>query len=159
MKRSSCKICKFLAKNKSAKIQWDNEVNRKPSLKELIVVLRLLGLSNVSKATLSRHLKECEDIQLYGLKLEKLRKTIVNVKKKASEYFINPSSVSLPKECNHKRTIQFWDMSSEKAYIKCQDCGKLLTSFSPEENEKRTLKNKNRNLVLYNALRRKKRHG
>ena len=158
-KRSFCKVCKFLASNPSVKAQWDNEVNRKPSLKELILVLRLLGLENVSKSTISRHLKECEGIELYGLKLEKLRKTIVNVRKKASKYFINPSSVSHPKECEHSRTIRFWDMSSERVLIKCANpsCNKILGSFEPEENERRTEKDKERNILLLNSLRRKRR--
>lgn len=85
MNRSRCKICKFLRDHVFAKSQWNNEVSRGDSLNELRTVLRTLGL-DVSKSTISRHLVECEGLELYQTKTIKLKKSF----KRVSNFFIKP---------------------------------------------------------------------
>lgn len=88
MNRSRCRICKFLKDHRFAKAQWSAEVNKALSLKELQTVLRVLGCE-VSTSTISRHLTECEGINLYQTNMGKVKKAVKSPFKKLSDFF-NP---------------------------------------------------------------------
>lgn len=146
--RSRCKICKWLRENRFARSQWNNEVSRGDSLGELQTVLRTLGLE-ASKSTISRHLVECEHLELYESKIGKIKKSMKKPFKKLNNFFIKPTVESSSSECRHLRTTKFFDMPNERVVIKCLDCGKNLMAFNPEVKPRNTAV---RDTIIINAI-------
>ena len=103
-------------------------------------------------------IRECEGLEIREQR--KIKKAVRKVKsvgnrfKKLSEYFIKPT-VSISKECQHRRTVPFYDMPSEKVWIRCLDCNKILGNFSPLKHEKKMNKDP-RNVILLESCRRKR---
>lgn len=153
MNRSRCKICSFLRNHSFAKSQWDNEVNRGDSLGELQTVLRTLGLG-VSRSTISRHLVQCENLELYETKTAKIKKAMKSPFKKLNNFFIRPIVETPSSKCKHLRTTKFWNMTKERVFIKCKDCGEILGSFDPEAKPR---ERSNRDITIINALRESRR--
>jgi len=151
MNRGRCKICQFLTANIFAKRQWDTEVGKALSLRELQTILRVLGC-DVSRSTISRHLIEDEGIELYQTRREKIKKAVETPLRKLSGFFIRPTIETPSSKCKHLRTTKFFDMAKERVFEKCLDCGEILWSFDPEAKSRQR---PNRDFLIINTLRKK----
>ena len=150
-KQGYCKICQFLGDHKYFREGFEKEVREGRSLRHLQTFLRAQGLQ-ISKDSISSHIKKCMNLEIREQRFHE--KVIDKAKKpfqKLNQFWMKPSES--PSQCKHDLTTQFFDMSSEKVYIKCSRCGKILSSFDPEHHEKK-MESDSRNLAILEALRR-----
>jgi len=151
-----CRICRFFQKypyKLSEKELFEKKCREGTSLRKLELLLEAYGLK-AKKDLIAKHIKVCMNVQVAQqreIEKEIKKKGIRAVGQKLRQFFVKPE---LPKtlECEHLRTTQFFDMGREEVFIKCLDCGKILGSYDPEENERR-MERDPRNVILYNALR------
>jgi len=150
-KQGFCKICSWLEAHKWNKEAFEKEVREGKSLRHLQTYLKALGL-RVSKDTISAHIKrdmglEVKEQRFHEKVIDKAKKPF----QKLNQFWIKPSE--LPSECDHALTTQFMDFATERVWIKCLKCGKLLGSYDPEALEKK-MESDSRNLAILQALRR-----
>jgi len=152
-KEGYCKICQFLGDHKYFREGFEKEVREGRSLRHLQTFLRAQGLQ-ISKDSISNHIRKCMNLEIREQRFHE--KVIDKAKKpfqKLNQFWIKPSE--LPSECDHALTTQFMDFATERVWIKCLKCGKLLGSYDPEALEKK-MESDSRNLAILEALRRRR---
>lgn len=164
-KRGHCRICEFWKKypyKVSDKELFEAKAREGVSLRKLELLLEAIGLK-AKKDLIAKHIKVCMNVQVAQqrqVEKEIKRKGIGTLGQKLKGFFIRPSLPSSSEGCEHKRTRYSFDhnysaeTSDGLVWIVCLDCHKVVRKFDPEESERRMKRNP-RNLVIYEALRRK----
>ena len=113
------------------------------------------GLLEVSGKTIKRYIKTLPK-EVQDKRFDNLPKSSFNLpslKKKITKFFFNPD-LAVQKECEHLKTVRGFNTDTEEIETLCLDCKKVIASYPIERGERQ---DRNKNLAIYESLRRKKR--
>jgi hypothetical protein len=145
-----CKICAFFNDASWLRDGFQKKVAEGGSLRILKAYLEGLGCK-VDLKTISSHVKHMDfqviDQRRYEKSLRK--KTFDSIQK--IRHFFKPEEPIIPSNgCEHLKTSNFYDVSSEEVLVQCDTCGQILGSCAPDQQRKRMQRDQ-RNWVLLEA--------
>ena len=157
-KKGFFRICSFFQKypyKLNDRTFFETKARQGASLRKLELLLESYGLK-AKKDLINKHLKECLGFETER-KIErdaKKSRGLKSVSRRLGKFsgFIKLKEEPIPQKYPHNQTIHFFDLSSERIYVKCKSYGEILNrNMDPHRKQRRD----RRNLVIYRSLRKR----